>query len=228
MHYFGGKARIAAKIAEAIGPCETYYEPFVGGGWVLARVKAKRRLASDANLPLINLWRALMAGWQPPENVSEVEYAEARTLPDDDPRKAFIAIGCSFSGKWFGGYARDNTGRNYASNAKNSLLRKVSALTNTFFEHASYEAVSYASQSVVYCDPPYQGMTGYGATGAFDWVKFWAFFQKQAERGVKVFVSEYAAPVGWKPALTVETKTDIRTTANGKEARIENLWVYRG
>ena len=46
-----------------------------------------------------------------------------------------------------------------------------------------------------------------------------------AEKGCSVIVSEYSAPDGWRPVVVKETKTDIRTNANGKETRTEKLFV---
>ena len=65
------------------------------------------RCASDVNRPLITMYKALQDGWIPPSTVTEEMYAEYKGIQDaEDPLTAFIGIGCSFSGKWFGGYAR--------------------------------------------------------------------------------------------------------------------------
>ena len=63
---------------------------------------------------------AVKHGYDLPESVSEQEYKYIREHKDDDPALAgFVGFGCSFGGKWFGGYARDNrTSRNYASVSK--------------------------------------------------------------------------------------------------------------
>ena len=229
MQYFGGKHRIAEAIAKAMEPVGSHYvEPFVGGASVLCRVSAPTRFASDSNEALIAMWRALQDGWEPPCCVSEDEYAAAKELSDADPLKAFIGIGCSFAGKWFGGYARGATGRNYASGARNGLLKKIAALENVHFFPCDYTEADYRPNCTVYCDPPYSGTTQYGAVEAFDWTKFWETMNFLAERGMRVFVSEYAAPRDWFPVLEMDVKTDIRTTANGKEARREKLFVHRG
>lgn len=229
MQYFGGKHRIAGAIAKAMEPIGSHYvEPFVGGASVLCRISAPTRFASDSNSALIAMWRALQAGWEPPVCVSEDEYATAKELPDTDPLKAFIGFGCSFAGKWFGGYARGATGRNYASGARNGLLKKIGALENVCFLPGDYSLADYRPGATVYCDPPYAGTTQYGAVEAFDWAKFWKTMSFLADRGMRVFVSEYAAPSNWFPILELDVKTDIRTKANGKETRREKLFTYRG
>lgn len=117
MQYLGGKARlrkqIGAYINEIIGDRE-YIEPFVGGGNILAEVRAKKRTALDANEALITMYKALQKGWRPPTAVSEEEYAHYKALKDpNDPMTAFVGFAASFGGKWFGGYARSRQGQDY-------------------------------------------------------------------------------------------------------------------
>jgi DNA adenine methylase len=100
MHYLGGKARIAGDVAgylnavRALSP-RPYWEPMVGAGWVLCRIKGQPNYASDAHPSLIAMWRALQGGWRPPTVVTEGDYEAARGLSDDDPLKGFIGFGCS-------------------------------------------------------------------------------------------------------------------------------------
>jgi DNA adenine methylase len=226
MHYLGGKYRIAGEIVKYL-PDGAYVEPFVGGASVLCRVINRPRFASDANAALIALWKALQSGYSPPEDISEDEYAAAKNLPDDDPRKAFIGFGCSFSGKWFGGYARCTRGRNYARDARNSLLKKISHLADVQFSTCTYQNANYPAACVVYCDPPYAGTTQYGGVAPFSWVDFWSFYRDLSLSGRAVFVSEYTAPEGWEPVMVKETRTELRTKANGREIRIEKLFTYK-
>lgn len=133
MRYMGGKSRLAGPIAAYINavrqPGQSYWEPFVGAGWVLARVRGSGPVyASDNNPYLIELWRALQRGWVPPERVTEAEHRKAREGYMTMALTAFIGFGCSFGGTWFGGYARDRQGRNYARQSSASLQRKLAAI----------------------------------------------------------------------------------------------------
>ena len=56
----GSKRKIASDIL-SLAPknYKTYYEPFVGGGSMLYMIDAKKRIASDINKPLIDLWNLI-------------------------------------------------------------------------------------------------------------------------------------------------------------------------
>lgn len=232
MQYFGGKNRIADKIVAVMQPHidarGNYVEPFVGGANVLCKVKAARRFAYDANEALINMYKALADGWVPPDFLSDTEYAELKKQQDPlNPLTAFAGFGCSFAGKWFGGYARNRgSDRNYAKNAKNSVLDKMATLNDVCWRAVDYQAASYPTCAVVYCDPPYQGTTQYGAVGNFDSAMFWAFCRLLTTDDRLVFVSEYDAPADFKCVLEISTRTDIRNTDNAQDPRTEKLFVH--
>jgi DNA adenine methylase len=210
MHYLGGKARTAARISEVLSrlrkPGQIFVEPFCGACWITQRMDDPR-YASDVHPDLIMLWQALQRGWVPPEVVSEEEYARIRTEPPSALR-GFIGFGCSFSGKFFGGYARDpKSDRNYTSNARNSLLKKIRYLRNVHFRCADYRTIKLRG-CFVYCDPPYAGATGY--THQFDNETFWSIV-RQWSRMNTVVVSEYKAPVDAVLIAEFPTRTDMGT-----------------
>ena len=233
MRYFGGKQRISSRLAEILIPLAaqrgTYVEPFVGGAAVMSVVPAPVRIASDSNVALITMWAALASGWRPPEYVSEAAYADIKAAADpEDPLTAFVGFGVSFAGKWFGGYARGGVGRNYAANAASSLRKKMRGLEGVWWKAGDYRDCPTPRHAVIYCDPPYAGTTQYGAVAPFSWPEFWAWCLAKHAAGNAVFVSEYAAPETFRAVLTIPVKTDIRTTANGKEPRLEKLFVHNG
>lgn len=132
MQYLGGKTRIAKAIAEIVNAergDRVFWEPFCGGLSVSVKLAAHGPgIVSDANPALIALYQAVRDGWDPPGHVSEEEYSAAKALPDSDPRKAFIGFGCSFGGKWFGGYARNARGDDYVGATQRSLARDLPKL----------------------------------------------------------------------------------------------------
>ena len=229
MQYFGGKTRIAPKLAGFIQPfiSDAYVEPFIGSAAMMVRISAPIRIGSDVNAALISMWRALAAGWIPPENISEAEYAAIRAKADSsDPLTAFAGVGCSFSGKWFGGYARNKRGDNYAAACAHSLLKKMTMLKGVDWRCGDYRQIEYPPGAVIYCDPPYQGTTGYvGAGGEFNWPLFWSFCREKAKLGHKVFISEYSAPSDFVACLTIETNLEIRNSANERMVRVEKLYT---
>lgn len=233
MHYLGGKARIAKKIAHFLNEkrdTDIYWEPFFGAGWIAQYIDAPTRYLSDVHPELMAMWRALEDGWEPPNYVSEEDYQLAKDGQLDKALTGFIGFGCSWSGKWFGGYARDGTDRNYALNAKNSLAKKMEGLEGAVFFRADYynrHPSLIAPRVQIYCDPPYNGTTGYKGTEEFNHDKFWKEVRRWSRKGHDVYVSEYEAPDDFATVLEIETKTDLRTSDGGKEPRIEKVFQYK-
>jgi DNA adenine methylase len=222
MRYLGGKFRIAAALAgevNRIAAGRPVWEPFCGGLNVSARLRG-RGLASDVDAPLIALYRAIRSGWDPPVELSEGEYRDARNLPDDNPLKAFAGYGCSFGGKWFGGYARGGVGRNYASGSRKRLLSDVRSLMHRGCRIACLDFLAIEprpTRFLIYCDPPYRGTTGYKRP--FDHELFdrrvakWSNF-------TTVLVSEYSFPTG-REVWSCERRLELQS--NNRE-RIERLF----
>lgn len=197
MQYLGGKSKIRKQVAAFLEsvrkPEQVYFEPFVGGGWVLQEMSGKR-VASDGNKALIALYKAMQQGWQPPDFVSEDEYkAYQKSQVQNDPMTAFCGFGVSFAGKWFGGYARSEGKTCYAATSKRSLLKQLPLIKDVKFESRLFSEWS-PKDALVYCDPPYAGTTQYGAFDGFDHNLFWATMREWVDKGNTVVVSEYAAP----------------------------------
>jgi DNA adenine methylase len=237
MNYLGGKYRLRDEIGGVLNtirrPAQAYWEPFVGAAWVTTRINTSPVFCSDANEYLIALWKALMDGWLPPKVVSEDEYYRVKENPNQNPAlTAFVGFGCSWGGKWFGGYARDNTDRNYAQNARNSLLAKVNEIAHlnpVFFVHDFLEglpSVIEGKRCLIYCDPPYKATTGYDAIDNWSTTKFWEVIRGLVAQGHDVIVSEYRAPDDFKCVVQYSTRTDIRGK-NGREDRVERLFAHQ-
>lgn len=200
MRYLGGKARIAKQIVAALraqGASGYCWEPFCGGLNMTEQLAKQwtQGCASDSHVPLMSTYGALRAGWVPPFQPTREEYAAARLLPDTDPLKAFCGFGCSFGGKWFGGYVVTGTPNNFPGEASRALARQVAATRAWEFRCMSFFDVEpHAADIWIYADPPYAGTTGY-VQGAFPHARFWAQCQAWARCGVPVYVSEFACPI---------------------------------
>lgn len=218
MKYMGSKNRIAKHILPIMlkemedKGYTTWLEPFVGGGNMIDKVPDRyKRIGADLNEHTI----AAMLGIRDfvndlPEQVSE-EYYQSVKGTSAHPISSWIRYTCSFSGKFDNGYARDKTNRNYAREQKNSALKQSLKIQSVEFLCCSYEDLSDVTNSLIYCDPPYQGTTGY-KTGAFDHEKFFAWCRKMKSKGNSVFVSEYDAPVDFELVWQGEVKTNFSST----------------
>lgn len=209
MRYLGSKRRIAKSILPVIlstrGQDSWYVEPFVGGLNSMIHVTGKR-LGADTNKYVIEMFKAIQNGWEPPGQLSSDEYTAIRNCKDNFPPElvGFVGSACSFGGKWFGGLARA-TGRNIVDEARRGLLKDAHLIIGVSLVVSSYDTLDIPTRSTIYCDPPYAGTTGYGET--FDSNHFWGWCREQAYAGNQVFISEYEAPEDfnsvWKQTLKV-------------------------
>ena len=197
----GGKVRIAKYLVpvlqERLKDKDTFVDLFCGSCNIVSAIKAPNRIANDLHKELIALHKAVQQGWVPPSVVTEEDYKQAKQA--EDHLKAFIGFGCSFSGKYFGGYARGEGDRNYTLNAKNTLLKKHQNMKDVEFFNLSYSEVSIPSNSLVYCDIPYKDTTKY-STDSFDHSSFYSWCKDMKAKGHDVVVSEYLCnvPEGWE------------------------------
>lgn len=227
MRYLGGKQRIRNWIKDNVlrykGDKTKYVEPFIGGcgSFEVCRPLFTEGVGVDIHEDLILLYQAITSGWVPPDIVTEHEYQSIRQGPPSALR-GFVGFGCSFGGKWFGGYARDAIGFNYCGAGKRALLRIAGVLQLSEIRHCSYLDIDIDPSCFVYCDPPYAETTGY-STGAFDHDRFWATAEGWARLGAVVMVSEETAPPNWVCVAEKERPHSIRHAT--KKARTEKLWM---
>lgn len=225
MRYPGSKARyvktIVGIIQERRDSREVYIEPFIGGAnsFVAIAPLFTVACASDGHEDIALMWDAVSKGWLPPETVSEELYAELKHAKPS-PLRGFVGYGCSFGGKWFGGYARggfnsDGTPRNHQSESYRAVLKKAPVIMGKSIQHKSFqEWTSIGADTVVYCDPPYFGTLEYKTT--MDHVMFWKWAEDAVRNGALVIVSEQTAPKSWVSIHTFQRRSstalaDIRT-----------------
>lgn len=233
MQYFGGKFFIAKKLAELLNSnadgTSYYLEPFIGACNVAPLVKHDEVLASDINKYLIAMFQALQSGWTPPLSLSKEEYVHIRENKDENPPlTAFAGFACSFAGKWFGGYAKNHIEGEegiYATHGRNSLLRLAPTIANVKFSCTNY-SLWEPHGALIYCDPPYQGTTGYDYADRFDHVEFWEVMRRWSKDN-RVFISEYSAPDDFECALEIATRLGIRDKENKRQHRVEKVFRMR-
>lgn len=238
MRYMGGKSRLAKSIRDVIlqrvpSTDVTYWEPFVGGcgSFEIIAPEFTRSVGSDLHEDLILMWDSVIKGWEPPQVVSQGRYKELR---DEAPsaERGFVGFGGSFSGKWFGGYAKggfqsNGEPRNHQAESARNVLRTRNKLEgkNVTFRLGGYGEITPQSGDVVYCDPPYKGTSEYKDAG-FNSDSFYTWAENLAAQGVYVFVSEYEAPEGWTEIYRKErlSSTDL---ASKRKTAVDRLFTYR-
>lgn len=226
MKYQGGKHHHAKRIVAVLPEKPIVWEPFCGGLSVTVELAKRpgRLIASDKNKALITLYKGVRDGWEPPR-ITESVYANAKQLPDSDPLKAFCGFGCSFGGKWFGGYARNSRNRDYASEAFRGLLRKIGALNGASVKYFDFMRQpvrrDIAPALCIYADPPYANTTGYAAVGVFDNAAFWRKCRAWAHAGAAVYVSEYTCAVPHREVLSFDR---LCTMASVSKPAVEKVF----
>ena len=177
MRYFGGKTQTCKGIAEFLEgirkPSQAFLSPFIGGGWVECLMRDPKT-CSDKHRYLIAMYQKLQEGWLPPKTLTKEEYEHIKNNMDEIPHlTGFVGFGCSFAGKWFGGYASQKKERNFCMNARCSVLEKMYGLKEAKFECCDYKDLK-PEGFLIYCDPPYRGTTQYDrrVVGEFDHDEF--------------------------------------------------------
>lgn len=229
MQYFGGKQRISKPLAEFLNsqlyPGQAFYDVFCGSCNVISKIDPNRpRIANDPHKELVAMWRYVKHGGQLPDTISEEQYQEIKE-GGEDWLKGFVGFGCSFAGKWWGGYDRGGEGRDYCQNAKNSTLKKIATMQDVMFTNLSYEDLYiHHKGAMVYCDIPYKDSVGY-SVGNFNHEKFYKWAEWMWSQGKYVVTSEYEhnVPEGWKVVWKYESKKDIRDKDGVQQPTVEIL-----
>ena len=236
MKYMGSKNRIAKYLLPIIlknrKENQYYVEPFVGGANMIDKVDGLR-IGADNNEYLISMWKSLQLGWIPPTNLTKDDYNEIKNNKESygNDIVGWVGFNVSYCGKFFGGYAGEvNTKdgvRNYQIESIKNVSKQIDKLTDVSFVHSSYQDLQITPNSIIYCDPPYQGTTGY--KDGFDHEEFWNWCREKSMEGHEVYVSEYNAPDDFECIWTKSLKSSLSangSTGNNKTS-VEKLFIYK-
>lgn len=222
MKYLGGKARVAKKICSFLESQrkegQVFVEPFLGGCNILPLMSGER-IASEINPDLVLFYKALQEGWTPPTEVSEEEYSYLKNA-EPSALRGFVGVACSYSGKWFGGYAR-SANRNYALNGHNTALKTQPKIKDAQIHNCDYRDLEIPQGSLVYCDPPYKGTTKYDR--GFSSEEFWQW-ARELSKTCDVYVSEYQAPTDFEEVFSIERNLEMRRNKTETEKRVEKIF----
>ena len=235
MRYMGSKNRIAKYLLPIMlknRNGRTWVEPFVGGANMIDKVDGKR-IGADVNKYLIDFWNSFKNGWIPPQHITKEQYYTIKQNKEVDTKMTLWAgICCSYGGKWFGGWINNykenrrlKNGRlpNHQTESRNGVLKQLPKIKDVKFIHSSYQDLEIPSNSIIYCDPPYENTTGY--KGSFNHLDFWEWCRIKSKEGHKVFVSEYNAPKDFKCVWEKKIKSQLSVSI-GNKISTEKLFVY--
>lgn len=226
MQYLGSKNKISKEILSVILPYldgKIWVEPFVGGANIIDKLTGYR-IGSDNNQYLIALLKAIQDGWTPPIDISREYYYEIKDNINkyDKALVGFVGFLCSFGGKWFGGYAFNNKGDNYAKRGSSVLIKQAKNLEGVDFIYSNYLELEVPLNALIYCDPPYDCKTKY--KDKFDHNIFWNWCRDKSKNHL-VFVSEYSAPSDFICIKEIKVKTILDKNSNYD--RVEKLFIYK-
>lgn len=234
MKYIGSKNRIAKDIVPLIqsyvDKTQKYFEPFVGGGNIIDKIKAEKKIGYDIHPYLIALLKQAQKDYSVfPTEITKEEYTNVRLNPENYENWYVGLVGfcASYKGKWFGGYANDTIDngrlRNYSNEAIRNLIKQAPNLNDIKFYCRDYYTAN-PNGYVIYCDPPYRNTTKY-ATEDFNYDKFYEWCKRMAKDNV-VLISEYWMPDGFECIWSKSLKCHL--DINGVQDKIEKLFICRG
>lgn len=207
-----------------------YIEPFVGGANIMDKVYTTKRVGVDINKYLIAMWNAILAGWEVPEYIDKSLYNKIRSDIGNYPEHlvGWVAHGCSYNGKWFGGFAgkiitKEGKHRNYQEECKRDVMKQKDKLLGCRFIHDSVFNINQIKEkSTVYCDPPYRNTTKY--KDAFDHDSFYEWCRRIQSQGHVIYISEYWMPSDFKCVWEKEVNSSL-TLDTGSKKNIERLFT---
>ena len=236
MKYMGSKNRIAKEILPIIlkdrKEDQWYVEPFVGGANMIDKVQ-DNRIGSDFNSDLVEALKLIQDNPESiPELITEDDYKDFKTNYNNLGLRGFVGFAMSFGGKWFGGYRRDVAGtkgcienmKTQTRRSRENAIKQSVKLQGVILTSCSYDDLEIPNNSIIYCDPPYEGTTKY--KNGLDHSKFWEWCRNKTKEGHKVFISEYNAPIDFECVWEKELSTTLSKSKSKKDK--EKLFIYKG
>lgn len=227
-------------------PDQLVLDPFCGGLSTAFRFGGPVE-CHDRHVALIAMYKAIAEeGWDPPQSMTYEEWKFCKDeLEDTDPHKGFAGFGVSDFNRYFLRYAYiepTRGARRYfrskikpedvppsseydhatvARRYRNALLRTVPVIATRggSFHCSNFLDLPIREDVVLYCDPPYEGVTQHRGVPKLDHEAFWKRALEWAHVGVPVFVSSYKCPL---------VGADVVWTKETPLGRYETGWVKNG
>ncbi len=230
MKYMGSKNRISKYILPIMlserQKNQYWVEPFVGGGNIIDKVTGNR-IGADVDFYVIDALRTIRDCINDiPKNNQEFTEEDYKKLRSSEEYefKGYAGFAFSYSGKWLGGWCRDGKGkRDYVGEAYRNAVKQSPKLQGVELIVSDYQNLNIPSNSLIYCDPPYQGATKYKQQ--FNHEEFWEWCRQKTKEGNTVFISEYNAPQDFDCVWQKEIVSSL-TKNTGSKTGIEKLFKY--
>lgn len=234
MRYMGSKRRIWKYISPTIlkGREENQYyvELFCGGCNSIAQVDGNR-IASDINPYLMERWKGLLKGEEYPEEIPRETFIKAKIAYKNTDYTnysvamiSWIGYMASYNGIFYHSYSgigSDN--KDYVKASMDNIKKQLPLMNGITLDCCSYDELDIPEKSIIYCDPPYKGTSGYGAKFEYDKFYDWCFSRK--DEGHKVYIFEYSMPTEFKCVWSMDVSNSLDRYSEQREKRKECLFT---
>jgi hypothetical protein len=192
-------------------------------------------IGSGAGVKQIQAKTVTFGATDAPLTVDELKKSGSNSCGQGDSLKAIVGFFLSFGGKYFGGYAQQwepkEGGKNYLQSFRHSLEKIVPMIQHEYvsFQCRSYEewtpTIMGKQKCLIYCDPPYKGTEGYGATIPFEHERFWKTMREWSKKHI-VIISEEHAPSDFQSIWSCKKKRKLSSNKQKRLVKREHLFIY--
>lgn len=230
MIYLGSRNRIAKYILpillENIGD-RAFVDLFCGGGNLVQHAACKNKIACDINPFVIAFLNKIKdnTDWIPPNNkfFTKEDYLYVKNNKElfPDYFLAHVGYNLSFGGKWFAGWCQNRKGTDYIKKGYNNAVKQAQKIKDITFLCSDYRDFKLPPNSIVYCDIPHKGTTGYDKPFNFEEFYSWC---RDNSKDHTIFISEYSMPKDFLCIWEKEIKVQTDVNSDSKQA-LERLFT---
>ena len=230
----GSKRKICKHISSIIlkdrKPEQYYAEPFCGGCNYITYVDGKK-IMSDINPFLVEMWKGLLEGESYPDTISRETYNEVRNAYKEQDYTTYsiselgwIGYMGSYNGLFYHSFSSiGSNGSGYVKTSITNIMKQIPLLYGCEFSCCSYDSLEIPEHSIIYCDIPYKGTKDYGVK--FDYPKFYEWCFSKKSEGHTVFISEYSKPQEFTCVWSMEISNSLDRYSIVRGKRTEKLFT---